>query len=94
MILSRFARSAERNFMATNTQWQNAAAMIAEESCKECHVVRIKQIRKLPAQPVYNMEVENTHCFAVNGGIIVHNCEDATRYLCKTLYTPRRLATL
>ena len=61
---------------------------------RTAHYVKIKQIRKLPAQPVYNMEVENTHCFAVNGGIIVHNCEDATRYLCKTLYTPRRLATL
>lgn len=55
---------------------------------------RIKFIRRLPPEPVYNLEVEDTHCFAVNGGIIVHNCEDATRYLCKTLYTPRRLATL
>ena len=56
--------------------------------------VRIKKIKKLPAEPVYNMEVEDTHCFAVNNGIIVHNCEDATRYLCKTLMTPRRLATI
>ena len=30
---------------------------------------------------VYNMEVEDTHCFAVtNSKIIVHNCMDAMRY--------------
>jgi len=28
-------------------------------------------------EDVYNMEVENTHCFAVNGGYIVHNCRYA-----------------
>jgi hypothetical protein len=30
---------------------------------------------------VYNLEVEQTHCFAVAGGLIVHNCGDAARYL-------------
>lgn len=34
-------------------------------------------------EPVYNMEVDGTHCFAVNGGIVVHNC-DALRYLVAT----------
>jgi hypothetical protein len=35
-----------------------------------------------PAGPVdvYNMHVEDTNCFAVNGGLIVHNCYDADRY--------------
>ena len=33
---------------------------------------------------VYNMEVEDNHNFAVNGGIIVHNCMDSTRYFVKT----------
>lgn len=31
------------------------------------------------------MEVDGTHCFAVNGGIIVHNCMDALRYGCHTV---------
>ena len=26
------------------------------------------------------MEVEGTHSFVVNGGLIVHNCFDETRY--------------
>lgn len=32
-------------------------------------------------QDVYNLEVADTHCFAVNGGFIVHNCYDETRYM-------------
>lgn len=32
--------------------------------------------------PVYNMEVDDTHDFAVEGGIIAHNCYDELRYVC------------
>lgn len=35
-------------------------------------------------EDVYNMEVEDNHNFAVNGGIIVHNCMDAQRYFVET----------
>lgn len=31
-------------------------------------------------EDVYNIEVENHHNFAVNGGFIVHNCMDSMRY--------------
>lgn len=31
-------------------------------------------------EPVYNLEVDGTHCFSVFGGIIIHNCMDAMRY--------------
>ncbi|MFR4401855.1 MAG: hypothetical protein ACLT3C_05590 [Peptococcus niger] len=31
-------------------------------------------------EDVYNLEVPRYHNFAVNGGYIVHNCMDATRY--------------
>jgi hypothetical protein len=34
---------------------------------------------------VYNMEVKGTHNFAVNGGVIVHNCMDSTRYFVQTM---------
>lgn len=37
--------------------------------------------RKIPNEDVYNMEVDEHHNFAVNGGSIVHNC-DALRYWC------------
>ncbi len=34
-------------------------------------------------EDVYNMEVEDTHCFSVNGGYIVHNCRYATEHIWK-----------
>ena len=45
-----------------------------------CINVKIKSISKVPSADVYNMEVEDVHCFAVSkSNIIVHNC-DAMRY--------------
>jgi len=35
-------------------------------------------------EDVYNMEVEDNHNFAINGGLIVHNCMDSTRYFVAT----------
>ena len=34
---------------------------------------------------VYNMEVANNHNFAVNSGLIVHNCMDSARYFVQTM---------
>lgn len=31
------------------------------------------------------MEVDKYHNFAVNGGLIVHNCMDCLRYICQDL---------
>ena len=39
---------------------------------------------------VYNMEVAANHNFAVNGGLIVHNCMDAMRYFVHTMKIVRR----
>lgn len=47
--------------------------------------VLVSGIKPLGRQPVYNMEVDEYHNFSVNGGIIVHNCMDATRYFVKTM---------
>lgn len=33
---------------------------------------------------VYNLEVQLTNAFLVNGGLVVHNCSDDTRYVCMT----------
>lgn len=43
-------------------------------------------VNLLGEQPVYNMEVDEYHNFSVDGGIIVHNCMDATRYFVKTMH--------
>ena len=43
--------------------------------------MKITSIENAGKQDVYNMEVEDTHCFSVtSGGVIVHNCSDAERY--------------
>lgn len=55
--------------------------------------VPLAGVRPLGKQPVYNMEVNEYHNFSVNGGVIVHNCMDATRYLVKTLRLVRRANT-
>lgn len=60
--------------MRTNTKKQNAV-----------HLVGISKIEIEPNEDVYNMEVMGTHNFAVNGGVIVHNCMDDTRYFVMTI---------
>ena len=50
----------------------------------QINYVGVAKIERIPKTDVYNMEVDGTHCFAVNGGIIVHNCMDAVRYFVQT----------
>lgn len=45
---------------------------------------KVVSIRAAGYENVYNMEVEDNHNFAVNGGFIVHNCMDSIRYFVKT----------
>lgn len=44
--------------------------------------MRIKSIKYAGKADVYNMEVEETHDFVIQGGVISHNCADETRYMC------------
>ena len=60
--------------LRTNTKKQNAV-----------HLVGVAKIECEPNEDVYNMEVMGTHNFAVNGGVIVHNCMDEIRYFCNTV---------
>ena len=60
--------------LRTNTKKQNAV-----------HLVGVAKIEIEPYEDVYNMEVMGTHNFAVNGGVIVHNCMDEIRYFCNTI---------
>jgi len=51
------------------------------DSNQDClNYAKIKSIKKIGQQNVYNMEVEDHHNFSVNGGLIVHNCIDVARY--------------
>lgn len=44
--------------------------------------MRIKSVRPAGNADVYNMEVEDTHDFVIQGGVISHNCADEVRYMC------------
>lgn len=44
--------------------------------------MKIKSIKYAGKADVYNMEVEDTHDFVIQGGIISHNCADELRYMC------------
>lgn len=52
--------------------------------------VGVKGIKRAGRADVYNLEVADTHCFSVNGGIVVHNCMDALRYFTQTIYVDER----
>ena len=77
--------------MSTNTAKQDAVRAEAPQSWAG-RFVRVKYIRRTEPEPVYNMEVEQYHNFAVNGGLIVHNCIDSARYALNT-EIDRRVAT-
>lgn len=48
--------------------------------------MKLTEIRNSQPCDVYNMEVEDVHCFAVTeSDIIIHNCVDALRYGCMKL---------
>lgn len=77
----------ERNFMPTSMRKQKHA-----QKNVQLHYVGIKSITSIGRKPVYNMEVSKFHNFAVNGGVIVHNCMDDIRYFVMTFlrYKARR----
>ena len=74
MTLKRFAKGADNRICQTNTEKQDGANLVA-----------VAKIEIEPNEDVYNMEVMGTHNFAVNGGVIVHNCMDDTRYFAYTV---------
>ena len=49
------------------------------------NIANVAKIEEVQNEDVYNMEVIGTHNFAVNGGVIVHNCMDDCRYFAYTV---------
>lgn len=62
-----------RGVTQTNTRLQSTVKSIGVESIEFDGI-----------EDVYNMEVADNHNFAVNGGLIVHNCMDNIRYFVAT----------
>lgn len=44
--------------------------------------IKVKSITYAGKADVFNMEVEDTHNFVIQGGVIAHNCADEVRYFC------------
>lgn len=56
--------------------------------------MRIVKIEPAGIDDVFNMEVADTHDFAIETGVIAHNCYDEFRYVCMARpITPREKVT-
>lgn len=44
--------------------------------------MKVKSVTYAGKADVFNMEVEDTHDFVIQGGVISHNCADEWRYMC------------
>ena len=43
--------------------------------------MKVKSVTAAGKSDVYNMEVDDTHNFVIQGGAIAHNCADEWRYM-------------
>lgn len=53
--------------------------------------VAVQSVQIVGITDVYDLSVLRYHNFAICGGMIVHNCMDAVRYLVKTIINRGRL---
>ena len=74
MTFLRSAKSVEKNSRLINIQKSNIVKSAG-----------IKSIELDGNEDVYNLEVADNQNFAVNGGLIVHNCMDSARYFVQTM---------
>jgi hypothetical protein len=44
--------------------------------------MKVKRIEYAGKADVFNMEVEDTHSFVIQGGVVSQNCADSIRYFC------------
>lgn len=70
---------------AENTKQTDIQSQRHAQESVAVEYVNILSVQKKGRAPVYNMEVEENHNFAVNGGLIVHNCMDSMRYFVKSM---------
>ena len=77
-----YADIVEKNSLQINIEKQQYALKPARccYTQETTDLIKIKRIEYLGKQDVYNMEVKTHHNFSVNGGLIVHNSIDMTRY--------------
>ena len=72
----------------TDSGWIEAKHLTQSSKIIDIDCLNLVSVDKVECEPnedVYNMEVIGTHNFAVNGGVIVHNCMDDIRYFVNTV---------
>lgn len=52
--------------------------------------MRVLSVEPVGNADVYNMEVDVTHDFIIQGGVVAHNCLDDARYMCMARPIPPR----
>ena len=80
-------------FMLADGSWKRLDELCEGDelwsiNCRED--MKVKSIKYAGKSDVYNLEVEDTHDFAVGSGAIVHNCYDEWRYVCMSRPIPPR----
>lgn len=61
--------------------------ILSSELQNESKTKKVKRITRGRRGITYNLEVSNTHCLVVDGGIVAHNSMDAIRYALTSLVT-------
>lgn len=75
------------HLVLTDIGWIKASASVYRKiMCIDGTTEEITDYKSLGNYDVYNMEVDDNHNFAINGGLIVHNCVDSARYFVKTMH--------
>lgn len=81
------AHGAEKRVSMTRKERANGAEPFSSQTSTANGVsaVKVARVRRTgEVKPVYNLTVDETHNFAVNGGLVTHNC-DAMRYFVQTV---------
>lgn len=70
------------HLILTTTGWIEAQNLTGNDDIIDIRSVRtkVKSVKYIGKEDVYNMEVDKYHNFSINGGLIVHNCMDCLRY--------------
>jgi hypothetical protein len=79
---SEHAVSAKRNFLLIGSQSLSIAQGSAVPYRQRMRAVTCLKVEEHEEVDVFCLTVPDTECFAIEGGLIVHNCLDAARYGC------------
>lgn len=87
--------TADHRIMAEDGSWVTIGELLREvrEVKTTQSNLKVKCVKPIGKADVYNMTVDDTHDFVIQGGVITHNC-DEVRYMCMMRpIAPRKIET-